>query len=449
MKAKITYINDDFFHHSSQDSGVIVIFRKARQISNNQNISVANIIESNVKKIGIEVSCSELLNGIDNHIILEDLKSTLFVYDADQGYYISQDLQPIFANNQVELKISNTIIAKIVIGTKNNKAKLLLLFTFLVAIFLVNYIKENNNKIRIKENTEYYQSDILRIEKIEKIYNNALNSSNIYAPYLSSSHSSAINEFLTTLKKKADYNYSNTKDEGKYCILVINEDSIRHEISRLVENAENAQKQKCEADRKEVNAKAYNDNINLVDLLFNNLKEEEKKNERYELYIDRQELNRITESLSQLKAQMNNQKNKVEDKGFYIPIPVEQDAYKKSIDKLFEDAKEKYILAQQKIKKQKMRNSKKQAPTSVTRNKKKYYSQKVQQRNNENLNSSLQSYNSLVSQANQDYKAFYYSNKKDKGAAQRAITKYQKAQNINYDSSINARIKKLQNELTK
>lgn len=53
----------------------------------------------------------------------------------------------------------------------------------------------------------------------------------------------------------------------------------------------------------------------------------------------------------------------------------------------------------------------------------------------------------LVRQADQDYKSFFYSNKNDKGAAQRAIMKYQKAQSMTFDSKIDVRIKKLQKEI--
>ena len=111
MKAKITYIDDSFFCHTNEASGVIILFKKTASISDNQNEDIANIIELNIKKSGTNVSCTELLSGINNSKVLNVLKNTLFIYVANQGNYISQELQPIFSHNKVELTINKTLIA--------------------------------------------------------------------------------------------------------------------------------------------------------------------------------------------------------------------------------------------------------------------------------------------------------------------------------------------------
>lgn len=452
MKAKITYIDDSFFCHTNEASGVIILFKKTASISDNQNEDIANIIELNIKKSGTNVSCTELLSGINNSKVLNVLKNTLFIYVANQGNYISQELQPIFSHNKVELTINKTLIAKIIIGTKHTNKILFLLFIILISIVIVNYIRNNNKEKKITENLELYHADIFKIRKIKDEYDKATNSHNSYVEYLSPTLSTKIKDYILCLKQNADSNYNNIQNTGKYSSLVISEDSIKHEIFLLVENAKSIQKQRLEEDRKEANTIAFNNNLNTVNILVNHLKKLKSNNEKIETYLDKHALSEIADSLVRLKTLMINHKKMVEDKGYYTPIIVRQDFYKKSIDRIFEIAKDYYISAQQENKEKKETNKVKKHNTkssSTKHNKRynKYKQQTILNRGEKFHNSSSISYKKLVYQANQDYKAFYYSNKKDKGAAQRAIIKYQKAQDMNFDSSINVRIKKLQNDL--
>lgn len=165
------------------------------------------------------------------------------------------------------------------------------------------------------------------------------------------------------------------------------------------------------------------------------------------MYLDKPELRTISDSLLELKTKMLEQKGGFE--GNDIPFTVKYNAYRKSIDRLFERARERYASAQHKSKKSKTKDSKRGAPHPVIRQGRKREHEKRTKTNKDmNVsNATLQLYKNWVAQANQDYKTFYFSNKKDKGAARRAIVKYQKAQEIQYDSGINARINKLQSEL--
>ena len=445
MKEKVTYINEEYFCYTNEDSRIIVIFKKVKQVPRGQNVDAATVIELNAKKNGLNVPCSKLLSGIDNPILLEVLKETLFVYVANQGKYISQYIQPIFAHNKIELTINRVVIAKITLDTKKRKAKLFLLFAILV-VGLVFFLGRRRNDTSVVDNADQYQADSLKIGKIERAYNEAINSNNPYVEYLSPALSKAINEYVKEIKKKAYTNYCNAKNGGEYRLLTINEDSIKQEISRLVVNAKN-NKIKCETRQKEKRAKVYNDNLKLINRLQEYIKEEEGRCQKYLMYLDKRELRKISDSLLVLKTQMLEQKGGFEDND--IPFIVKYNAYRKSIARLFERARECYASAQHKSKMSKTKDSKRDdTPPVIRKGRKREHEKRTKTNKDMNVsNATLQLYKKWVAQANQDYKTFYFSNKKDKGAARRAIVKYQKAQEIKYDSGINARINKLESEL--
>lgn len=195
MKEKVTYINEEYFCYTNEDTRIIVIFKKARLVPRGQNVDAATVIELNAKKYGLNVPCSKLLSGIDNPILLEVLKETLFVYVANQGKYISQYIQPIFAHNKIELTINKVVIAKITLDTKKSKAILFLLFAILV-VGLVLFLGRCRNDTSVVDNADQYQADSLKIGKIERAYNEAINSNNPYVEYLTPALSKAINEYI-------------------------------------------------------------------------------------------------------------------------------------------------------------------------------------------------------------------------------------------------------------
>lgn len=239
-----------------------------------------------------------------------------------------------------------------------------------VLFYVYNDNKRNNEK-RIAQNMSLYKSDLQRIQILEKKYNEATNKKKIYIRFLQKEHSASIQNYISSLKDVAYQRFDNVREDGEYCQLVFNEDSINTEIKELVSDAEECIK-KEDNERRLSNTKSFGENLNVVDEL--------------QKYIDeKKQLNQINETL---------QRSQSKKRSIKVTTPSPQ-----------------------------------------------------KRRASSERNLTRQSYMDLVRQADQDYKSFFYSNKNDKGAAQRAIMKYQKAQSMTFDSKIDVRIKKLQKEI--
>lgn len=313
-------------------------------------------------------------------------------------------------------------------------------FAVLSVLFYVYNDNKRNNEKRIAQNMSLYKSDLRRIQILEKKYNEAINEKKIYIRFLQQEHSASIQNYIFSLKDIAYQRLENVREDGEYCQLVFNEDSINKEIKKLVSDAEECIK-KEDNERRLSNTKSFSENLNVVDELQKYIDEKKQKSERYKSYIDQKALSDIERTISQIKNDIICRFEDVKKCGIYTPINIKKIEYKEAIDSIFEEAFNKYKATKKSIKLNRRntpKNSKQKRRIKVT-------TPSPQKRSERNL--TRESYVDLVRQADQDYKSFFYSNKNDKGAAQRAIMKYQKAQNMTFDSKIDVRIKKLQKEI--
>ena len=457
---KIAYIDSKFIYHICEGSEMLIIFQKPMSASKEQVEQAFFKIEELVKKEGINISPSDIVKHVNDSAFDESITRTLFIHIENQGNFITQDLLlTTFGNGTIELSTNKETIAKItfrkhnytlkVIMTKitfrkhNYTLKVIIIIDVLSVLFYVYNDNKKNNEKRIAQNISLYKSDLQRIQILEKKYNEAINEKKIYIRFLQQEHSASIQSYISSLKDVAYQRFENVREDGEYYQLVFNEDSINTEIKKLVSDAEECIK-KEDNERRLSNTKSYRENLNAVDELQKYIDEKKLKSERYKSHIDQKALSDIEKTISQIKNDINSRFEDVKECGIYTPINIKKTEYKEAIDSIFEEAFNKYKATKKTIKSNKRntpKNPKQKRSLKVTT------PSPQKRRASSERNLTRQSYMDLVRQADQDYKSFFYSNKNDKGAAQRAIMKYQKAQRMTFDSKIDVRIKKLQKEI--
>lgn len=369
---KISYIDSKYIYHICESSEMLIIFQKPMSASKEQVGQAFLKIEELVKKEGINISPTDIVKHVNDSTFDESITRTLFIHIENQGNFISQDLLlTTFGNGTIELSTNKETIAKVTIRKHNYTLKVIMVIAVLSVLFYVYNDNKRNNEKRIAQNMSLYKSDLQRIQILEKKYNEATNKKKIYIRFLQKEHSASIQNYISSLKDVAYQRFDNVREDGEYCQLVFNEDSINTEIKELVSDAEECIK-KEDNERRLSNTKSFGEYLNVVDEL--------------QKYIDeKKQLNQINETL---------QRSQSKKRSIKVTTPSPQ-----------------------------------------------------KRRASSERNLTRQSYMDLVRQADQDYKSFFYSNKNDKGAAQRAIMKYQKAQSMTFDSKIDVRIKKLQKEI--
>lgn len=428
---KVACVDSKYIYRISDDSEILIIFQRPTSVSKKQIKQVFDKIEELVKKDGTGVSSSDIIKHVNDSAFDESLNRTLFIYREHEETYISQDLLlTTFGNSTIELSANNTIIAKVNFSKNYYILKIIILLAVLPVLFdAYNKYETANNGKRIVQNLGLYEFDLKKIQIIENKYNEATNEKKIYSRFLQQEHSTSIQDYISSLKDEACRRFDNVGEKGDYNQLAFNEDSINTEILNLVSNAEECMKTE-DNERKLFNTNSFHEDLCVVDKLLEHIDEKRKNSERYKSFIDQKALSDIETTILQIKNDINRQYNEVKENGIYTSINIKEKDYMDSIDGIFEEAFNKY----RSTKKQKYKTK----VTTPSPQKRKTSSER---------NSTRQSYLDLVHQADQDYKSFFYSNKNDKGAAQRAIMKYQKAQNMIFDSKIDDRIKKLQKEI--
>ena len=457
---KIAYRDSKFIYHICEGSEMLIIFQKPMSASKEQVEQAFFKIEELVKKEGINISPSDIVKHVNDSAFDESITRTLFIHIENQGNFISQDLLlTTFGNGTIELSTNKETIAKItfrkhnytlkVIMTKitfrkhNYTLKVIMIIAVLSVLFYMYNDNKRNNEKRIAQNMSLYKSDLQRIQILEKKYNEAINEKKIYIRFLQQEHSASIQSYISSLKDVAYQRFENVREDGEYYQLVFNEDSINTEIKKLVSDAEECIK-KEDNERRLSNTKSFSENLNAVDELQKYIDEKKQKSERYKSHIDQKALSDIEKTISQIKNDINSRFEDVKECGIYTPINIKKTEYKEAIDSIFEEAFNKYKATKKTIKSNKRntpKNPKQKRSLKVTT------PSPQKRRASSERNLTRQLYMDLVRQADQDYKSFFYSNKNDKGAAQRAIMKYQKAQIMTFDSKIDVRIKKLQKEI--
>ena len=441
---KIAYIDSKFIYHICEGSEMLIIFQKPMSASKEQVEQAFFKIEELVKKEGINISPSDIVKHVNDSAFDESITRTLFIHIENQGNFISQDLLlTTFGNGTIELSTNKETIAKVTFRNHNYTLKVIMFFAVLSVLFYVYNDNKRNNEKRIAQNISLYKSDLQRIQILEKKYNEAINEKKIYIRFLQQEHSASIQNYISSLKDVAYQRFENVREDGEYYQLVFNEDSINTEIKKLVSDAEECIK-KEDNERRLSNTKSFSENLNAVDELLKYIDEKKLKSERYKSHIDQKALSDIEKTISQIKNDINSRFEDVKECGIYTPINIKKTEYKEAIDSIFEEAFNKYKATKKTIKSNKRntpKNPKQKRSLKVTT------PSPQKRRASSERNLTRQSYMDLVRQADQDYKSFFYSNKNDKGAAQRAIMKYQKAQRMTFDSKIDVRIKKLQKEI--
>lgn len=447
---KVAYIDIKFIYRISEDSEILIIFQKPRSVSKKQIEQVFDKIEGLVKKDGINVSPSDIVKHVNDSAFDESITRTLFIYRENQGTFISQELLPTtFGNGTLKLSINNETIAKVIFREKNYILKIIILIAVLsVLLYAYNRYETTNNEKRIAQNLSLYKSDLQRIQIIENKYNEATNGKKISARFLQQVHSESIQGYISSLKNEAYRRFGNVREEGEYYQLVFNEDSINTEIQILVSEAQN-RKKKEDSERNLSNRKIFGENLKDVDELLKYIDEKKLKSESYKSFIDQKTLYKIEKTISQIRNDINCRFDEVKENGIYTSINIKEKVYKDSIDGIFDEAFNKFVATKKQIsKKSNIPKGPKNSNWQKQKRRTKVTAPSPQKRKaSSERNLTRQSYMDLVRQADQDYKSFFYSNKNDKGAAQRAIMKYQKAQSMTFDSKIDVRIKKLQKEI--
>ena len=456
---KIAYIDSKFIYHICEGSEMLIIFQKPMSASKEQVEQAFFKIEELVKKEGINISPSDIVKHVNDSAFDESITRTLFIHIENQGNFITQDLLlTTFGNGTIELSTNKETIAKITFRKHNYTLKVIMIIAVLSVLSVLFYVyndNKRNNEKRIAQNISLYKSDLQRIQILEKKYNEAINEKKIYIRFLQQEHSASIQSYISSLKDVAYQRFENVREDGEYYQLVFNEDSINTEIKKLVSDAEECIK-KEDNERRLSNTKSFSENLNAVDELLKYIDEKKLKSERYKSHIDQKALSDIADAeafsrlsdiektISQIKNDINSRFEDVKECGIYTPINIKKTEYKEAIDSIFEEAFNKYKATKKTIKSNKRntpKNPKQKRSLKVTT------PSPQKRRASSERNLTRQSYMDLVRQADQDYKSFFYSNKNDKGAAQRAIMKYQKAQRMTFDSKIDVRIKKLQKEI--
>ena len=438
---KIAYIDSKFIYHICEGSEMLIIFQKPMSASKEQVEQAFFKIEELVKKEGINISPSDIVKHVNDSAFDESITRTLFIHIENQGNFITQDLLlTTFGNGTIELSTNKETIAKITFRKHNYTLKVIMIIAVLSVLFYMYNDNKRNNEKRIAQNMSLYKSDLQRIQILEKKYNEAINEKKIYIRFLQQEHSASIQNYISSLKDVAYQRFENVREDGEYYQLVFNEDSINTEIKKLVSDAEECIK-KEDNERRLSNTKSFSENLNAVDELQKYIDEKKQKSERYKSHIDQKALSDIEKTISQIKNDINSRFEDVKECGIYTPINIKKTEYKEAIDSLFEEAFNKYKATIKSNKRNTPKNPKQKRSLKVTT------PSPQKRRASSERNLTRQSYMDLVRQADQDYKSFFYSNKNDKGAAQRAIMKYQKAQRMTFDSKIDVRIKKLQKEI--
>lgn len=301
---------------------------------------------------------------------------------------------------------------------------------FLIFIFILctwGVIKWCNGRFeenRDSANQNAYLSDIRAIDSLSYLFDESISSNNSYSPYIHEPFKIFIASQIDSLRNVANLSISRVKESGDYSPVVLDKESFKRNIQKLVENAKGAELASLERNRVDTNKKAYEKDVKTIMSL-----EEDLSNAisqvMYSNYVSDSQVKAVKLILDSLKNSSDVAYREVENSGYYTNIAIDSDNLKRRINKIVEFAQEEY------------KRKNRARPIHPSNN-------NLTSRQKRNSNE-IARYNMLVESANRDYTKFYMNG--DKAAARRAYNNYGEALQIKYDTNVNIRRNKLGRDL--
>lgn len=421
----IKYIDNKYFCKTNKKSESIIIFQKNDDINDELCNVISERIDALIDETETNISLSAVHEVMKNFEFGKTIEKNMFICKENGNILFSYGLYPFYASDKIELFDSKDKKIATISIRKERKSKWFYGVCLFFAIFVVaHYVNSKLERDRIETNEMLYNKDITIIDSLKSDYYTAIERDNTYSDYLSSEESQAINHCLTYLISVANSVLESVEKDGDYIPIRINADSIRNEIKKMVQNAQESKYMIDEKLRKEGNIKAYNDNVSMIDNLLEYLQSKKNQNKVYEKFLNSKSLDEIEAELLRMKQLMKTHLAEAQIHDIYVQVPVDYDKFKSSIDTIFKITKENFTTNQKKIQEREKKQREKKQREKKRRS----------------------AFYTFVKKGDEDYKKYFYD-KKNIAAARRSIVNYQNALNIMYQSSVEKRMKILQNEL--
>ena len=450
----IKYIENKYFNKTGEKSGTLIIFQKPDGICDELCNVISERIDNLIDETETNISISAVHEVMKDFEFVETIEKNIFIYKGHGNILFSYGLYPLSTGNAIELFDSEDKKIATIAIQENKKSKWPWGAFLLLAIFIVvHFVNSKLERDRAETNERLYNKDRATIDSLKSDYYAAIKGNKTYADYLSPDESQNINRCLTRLDSEAKSMLKSVEEDGNYMPIPINTDSIRNEIKKMVRDAQKDKQRTEENIRKEENVKAYNNNISTANKLLDYLQSQKEQNKVYEKFLSAKSLDEIETELLGLKQKMEMHLSEAQSQGFYVQVPIDNASFISSIDNIFKRAKENFTANQKKIQEREKKQRK-----AKQRKIEKQQGQKDSERKHPSITKTgykpkavnktkyENAFNALIRKADGDYKKYFYD-KKDIAAARRAIRNYQSALNIMYQSSVEKRMKILQNEL--
>lgn len=428
---KIVEIDDKhYFGKVLPEQDLVILFKRPQGANAEKCESFFKDLLDIITDGGDELFSSDIVNHTKwNNSEIETIGKFLYVHSGE-SVIVSEGLNCVCSRNYDELNEGNQRIALIQTAQPTNNywkyasvAVFILCLTLIVTCIL-NYIEEN----RVNANQELYSNDLSSIESLRDEFQKATSESHSYASYISESDKMFIVNQLDSLRKVANGNIEKVRESGDYLSVIGGVKTCKTNIYQIVEDAQGAEQVALENARIESNRKSYKKDVQTIQSLKDALSNV-ANNQSYSNYLSDLQVQKVKTILDSLTKTSDASFNAVEHSGYYNNLSIDSIGIRNLIQDIVESAQEEF---ERKNKHKRTVVTPVRTQRNITPSSSKGSSDKTR-------------YDNFVKLADQDYNNYYMT--RDITAARRAISNYNEALRINYNSNIAKRCNILKKEL--
>lgn len=435
MKNRLTYIDDKrFYYRIFEEQDAVILFQKigGMPLSTCDSLSEA-ILDKISRHIADTPFAITDLHQYRDIKGLEEIERTLYVRIGENDLLLPSALIPTIGLSILTLKDNQgKEIVRIERDHQSSTKYIWIAATVVLcaSLVIIGIFKYNDSR-RIESNNQLYHNDIEKITNSENILNQAISDNNTYTPFISSDVISSLTKYFSLMREQAKRNLNGVEHKGNYTSINLPTDSINNVISSMVSCAKTEENK--EIQRKSNNQAAYDADRQKISAMKSHLQEVISENDISGKSLHSEEIREINSELENLENSAGENFSHAQKSGIYQQVTIDTIDIKNRIDQ---------ILQRIKVDKSQTVHRNSQSTSSSVKANTTKNTKRDTYRSNDNA---IQRFNQLVQTADGDYKLFY--RKKDKAAARRAISNYNKALDIKQDADVVKRKNQLKKAL--